>query len=75
MADDVSIANKLGQMVPTGKTRDSTEVFVGKEVPHRRKAKKNEPGLKSEKNREEKSETPDPKRNDPPSGRILDIVV
>jgi hypothetical protein len=74
MADDLSAFNKLSQLIPTGKARDYTEAVVGKEVPRRRKRKKNEPGWKPKKDPENETQTPDD-RKDQLAGKLLDIIV
>jgi len=74
MADEFSTFNKLSQLIPTGKAKDYTEMIVGKEVPHRRKRKKNEPVLKQEKGQEKKSQGNE-HLNGQPAGSVLDILV
>jgi hypothetical protein len=74
MLDDLAALNKLSQMSPTGKMKDSKEVLKGKEIPRRKKGKKNAPedsqetDATGEKGREEQKPSP-------PSGRVVDIII
>ena len=74
MLDDLAALNKLSQMSPTGKMKDSKEVLKGKEIPRRKKGKKNAPedsqeaGATGEEEREEQKPTL-------PSGRVVDIII
>ena len=66
MPDDLAALNKLSQMSPTGKMKDSKEVLKGKELPRRKKGKKNAPEDSQEafprrKRKEKKKGTPLPR--------------
>jgi hypothetical protein len=74
MSDDLAALNKLSQMSPTGKMKDSKEVLKGKELPRRKKGKKNVPEDSqeavpaAEEEREEKGTSS-------PSGQVVDIII
>jgi hypothetical protein len=74
MADDLAALNKLSQMSPPGKMKDSKEVLKGKEIPRRKKGKKKFPEDSIEagaSGKEEKEEQPPAL----PSGRVVDIII
>ena len=74
MLDDLAALHKLTQMSPTGKMKDSKEVLKGKEIPRRKKGKKNVPeepqeaGATGEEEREEQ-------KPPLPSGQVVDIII
>jgi hypothetical protein len=74
MLDDLAALNKLSQMSPTGKMKDSKEVLKGKEIPRRKKGKKKFPedsqeaGAAGEEEKEEQKPAP-------PSGQVVDIII
>jgi len=74
MPDDLAPLNKLSQMSPAGKMKDSKEVLKGKEMPRRKKGKKNAPGDSQEAGAtgEEEREEQKPSL---PSGRVVDIII
>jgi hypothetical protein len=74
MPDDLTPLNKLSQMSPAGKMKDSKEVLKGKENPRRKKGKKNVPEDPQEAGAtgEEESEEQKPPL---PSGRVVDIII
>jgi hypothetical protein len=74
MADDQLSLNKLSQLSPSGKMKDPKQIPVGKELPRKKKGKKNPPGSSPEAGngpREEKKE----KGTAPPSGQVVDIII
>jgi hypothetical protein len=74
MVDDLAILHKLTQMSATGKMKDSKEVLKGKEIPRRKKGKKKALEDPAEGRPEAETEG-EGKEANPPSGRVVDIIV
>ncbi len=74
MADDQLSLSKLSQLSPSGKMKDPKDIPVGKELPRRKKGKKNPPAPSQEARAggEEESEE---KGTAAPSGRVVDIII
>ena len=74
MLDDLAALHKLTQMSPAGKMKDSKEVLKGKELPRRKKGKKNAPEDSqealpaAEEEREEEGTSSS-------SGQVVDIII
>jgi hypothetical protein len=74
MADDQLSLNKLSQLSPSGKMKDPKEIPVGKDLPRKKKGKKNPPGSSPEAGtglKEGKKEI----GTNPPSGQVVDIII
>ncbi len=74
MLDDLAALNKLSQMSPTGKMKDSKEVLKGKEIPRRKKGKKNAPE-DSQEAVSAAAEEREEKGGSSPAGRVVDIII
>jgi hypothetical protein len=74
MLDDLAALNKLSQMSPAGKMKDSKEVLKGKENLRRKKGKKKNPEDLQEARAagEEEKEGQEPAS---PSGRVVNIII
>lgn len=74
MADDQLSLNRLNQLSPSGKMKDPKEIPVGKDLPRKKKGKRNRslssPGAETGP-REQNGE----KGTVSPSGRVLDIII
>ncbi len=73
MTDEFFPLNKLSQLSPSGKMKDSKEIPIGKEIPGKKKGKKN-PGRPS-RNPKEKAEEDATELERSACGKILDITV
>jgi hypothetical protein len=74
MSDEVPLLSKLSQSASLGKSRDSKEVPVGKEIRRRKRGRKHEAGfgLESERREEEAQEEVAEAQH---SGKVLDIII
>jgi hypothetical protein len=74
MLDDLAALNKLSQMSPAGKMKDSKEVLKGKEIPPRKRGKRKFPKDSQEGEasgeKEKEKQTPIPS-----AGRVVDIII
>ena len=70
-ADDQLSLNKLSQLSPSGKMKNPKEIPVGKDLPRKKKGKKNAPPSSPEEGTGPKEE----KGTVSPSGRVLDIII
>jgi hypothetical protein len=74
MLDDLAALNKLSQMSPAGKMKDSKEILKGKESLRRKKGKKKNPedlqeaGAAGEEEKEGQESAS-------PSGRVVNIII
>ncbi|MBM4333015.1 MAG: hypothetical protein FJ117_17675 [Deltaproteobacteria bacterium] len=75
MGDDYSVFGQLSQMTPSGKTRDPKDVPIGKGFPRRKREKKKDPPLASPREKEKDGDAGEEKSENPPSGKLLDIIV
>ncbi len=73
MADEFSPLNKLSQLSPSGKMKDSKEIPIGKEIPRKKKGKKNR-ALPSHNPKGHTEEGPTELEKSA-CGKILDITV
>ena len=74
MGDEFSVFGQLSQLNPSGKTRNSEEVPVGKESRRRAKGKKKKAPLASPEN-SELEEMDENNTTDKPSGKVVDIII
>ena len=73
MADDFGLTH-LPPLPPVGNAGDSKEHPYTKDIGRKRKGKKNKPGISSGPEGDEEKATPEEK-DEPPSGKVLDILI
>ena len=74
MADDQLSLNKLSQLSPSGKMKNPKEIPVGKELPRKKKGKKNPSAYSQEPDAGRKEEHKE-KGPAASSGQVVDIII